>query len=73
MNNGQPVVPRSGYIVEFNALWYNTLRFTASMERECGNEERAIELEALAEKCKVHSLRHSSMNMATFMIMLMVR
>ena len=52
MNNGQPVVPRSGYIVEFNALWYNTLRFTASMERECGNEERAIELEALAEKCK---------------------
>ena len=21
MNNGQPVVPRSGYIVEFNALW----------------------------------------------------
>jgi predicted glycogen debranching enzyme len=25
--NGRPVVPRSGYIVEFNALWYNALRF----------------------------------------------
>ena len=40
MNNGQPVVPRSGYIVEFNALWYNVLRFTAAMEMESGNEER---------------------------------
>ena len=52
MNNGQPVVPRSGYIVEFNALWYNVLRFTAAMEMESGNEERANELDALAEKCK---------------------
>jgi predicted glycogen debranching enzyme len=25
--DGRPVVPRSGYIVEFNALWYNALRF----------------------------------------------
>ena len=53
MNNGQPVVPRSGYIVEFNALWYNALRFTAAMEMESRNEERANELDALAEKCKV--------------------
>ena len=27
MVNGHPVVPRSGYIVEFNALWYNALKF----------------------------------------------
>ncbi|WP_456103469.1 glycogen debranching enzyme N-terminal domain-containing protein [Prevotella sp.] len=52
MDNGKPVVPRSGYIVEFNALWYNALRFTAAMEYECGNEERAKELEELAENCK---------------------
>ena len=52
MNNGKPVVPRSGYIVEFNALWYNVLRFTAAMEMESGNEDRANELDALAEKCK---------------------
>ena len=25
--NGKPVVTRSGYIVEFNALWYNALCF----------------------------------------------
>ena len=53
MDNGKPVVPRSGYIVEFNALWYNALRFTAAMETECGNGERANELDVLAEKCKV--------------------
>lgn len=26
-SGGRPVVPRSGYIVEFNALWYNALNF----------------------------------------------
>ena len=34
--NGRPVVPRSGYIVEFNALWYNALRFAAEMEMNFG-------------------------------------
>ncbi len=29
--NGHPVVPRSGYIVEFNALWYNALCFYREM------------------------------------------
>ncbi|MFA7226579.1 MAG: glycogen debranching enzyme N-terminal domain-containing protein, partial [Dysgonamonadaceae bacterium] len=27
MLHGKPVVPRSGYLVEFNALWYNALCF----------------------------------------------
>ena len=27
MVNERPVVPRSGYLVEFNALWYNALKF----------------------------------------------
>jgi glycogen debranching enzyme len=27
MVKGLPVVPRSGYLVEFNALWYNALKF----------------------------------------------
>jgi predicted glycogen debranching enzyme len=30
--NGQPVIPRSGYIVEFNALWYNALQFYREMK-----------------------------------------
>ncbi|WP_277043090.1 glycogen debranching enzyme N-terminal domain-containing protein [Prevotella multiformis] len=51
-NNGKPVVPRTGYIVEFNALWYNALRFVASMEQESGHEARAAELEKTASKCK---------------------
>ena len=36
--NGRPVIPRTGYIVEVNALWYNALRFVADMVREGGNE-----------------------------------
>ncbi|MDE6288337.1 MAG: amylo-alpha-1,6-glucosidase, partial [Muribaculaceae bacterium] len=30
-HNGRPIIPRSGYLVEFNALWYNALRFAAAM------------------------------------------
>ena len=25
--NGRPVIPRTGYIVEVNSLWYNALAF----------------------------------------------
>lgn len=34
--NGRPVIPRSGYLVEFNALWYNALRFAASLVQDDG-------------------------------------
>lgn len=37
--NGRPVIPRSGYLVEFNALWYNALRFGAALAE--GKEELA--------------------------------
>ncbi len=29
--DGRPVVPRTGFLVEFNGLWYNALRFGASL------------------------------------------
>ncbi|MDR2041896.1 MAG: amylo-alpha-1,6-glucosidase [Tannerella sp.] len=32
MVDGRPVIPRSGYIVEFNALWYNALQFYREMK-----------------------------------------
>ncbi len=32
--NGRPVVPRSGYIVEFNALWYNALKFYKELNND---------------------------------------
>ncbi len=50
--NGRPVVPRSGYIVEFNALWYNALKFTASMAAEKGDTAGAAKVEALAAQVK---------------------
>ena len=51
--NGRPIVPRSGYIVEFNALWYNALCFSANVCRTMNDEEEAKPLEAMAEKMKV--------------------
>ena len=50
--NGRPVVPRTGYIVEFNALWYNALKFAASLATDEGRAEDAAKLEAHAELCK---------------------
>ena len=50
--NGKPVVPRSGYIVEFNALWYNALKFCALMASEKGDAPGAEKIEALAAKVK---------------------
>lgn len=47
--NGRPVVPRTGYIVEFNALWYNALRFAATLTTDA---KRVSQLEELAEKAK---------------------
>ena len=50
--NGHPIVPRSGYIVEFNALWYNALMFSAQVCRAMNEESEAAPLEGLAAKCK---------------------
>ena len=47
--NGHPVIPRTGYIVEFNALWYNALRFVADLVREGGDAIFADVLDAQAE------------------------
>ena len=50
--NGRPIVPRSGYIVEFNALWYNALMFSANVFRTMNDATQAEPLEAMAEKTK---------------------
>ena len=50
--NGHPVVPRTGYIVEFNALWYNALKFVASLAEEQGKAQEVESLEKRAELCK---------------------
>jgi len=45
MINGRPVIPRSGYLVEFNALWYNALKFTEEVARATDAEALADSLE----------------------------
>ena len=51
MSNGKPVVPRSGYIVEFNALWYNALKFCTLVTSENGLETDSIDLQKRSELC----------------------
>ena len=41
-----------GYIVEFNALWYNALRFCAALCELEGKQDRQQHLLELAEKTK---------------------
>ena len=43
VEDGKPITPRTGYVVEINALWYNALRLAASFLE-------SKEWEALAEK-----------------------
>ncbi len=51
--NGHPVIPRTGYIVEFNALWYNALMFVVSLFEHDEQEAEFCEtLIDLADKCK---------------------
>ena len=50
--NGRPVVPRTGFVVEFNALWFNALKFCAKLARMNNDEEAADRLEKMAEQTK---------------------
>jgi len=49
MEEGHPITPRTGYVVEINALWYNALKFTSVLTRENGNEHAADLLDYQAE------------------------
>lgn len=48
--NGYPVVPRSGYIVEINTLWYNALCFTKDLINSQGEIESLNGAEGIIEK-----------------------
>ena len=52
VEDGRPITPRTGYIVEFNALWYNNLLFTAQLMRALGQDHRADLMEYQAELTK---------------------
>jgi len=51
--DGRPIVPRSGYIVEFNALWYNALKFASELESlNEKNVKKVADLDKLADLTK---------------------
>ena len=50
--NGRPVVPRTGFVVEMNALWYNALKFCAKLANFNKDEKAAEHLESMAAKTK---------------------
>lgn len=50
--DGHPIIPRTGYILEFNALWYNALRFLIELLESNGLEpEYADQLKELSDRC----------------------
>ena len=40
-SEGRPVIPRSGYLVEFNALWYHAVCFWTEMLNASGHRNKA--------------------------------
>lgn len=49
---GKPIIPRTGYILEFNALWYNALCFVKSLyEGVDGYADYVEQTGELADKC----------------------
>ena len=53
--HGHPVIPRTGYLVEFNALWYNALMFGASLAE--GNKDLESRREQWLEYAEL--MKHS--------------
>ena len=49
MEDGRPITPRTGYVVEINALWFNALKFVAELTREAGKIHAADLLDYQAE------------------------
>lgn len=50
--NGHPIIPRSGYIVEFNALWYNAIKFYEQILTEAGGEANIIKAASCAKEAE---------------------
>ncbi len=58
---GRPVTPRSGYLVEFNALWYNALQFGASILTLNGDSDKADTYNTLSQRAS-HSFKETFVN-----------
>lgn len=49
VENDRPITPRTGYVVEINALWFNVLKFAAEINRSLQNQHAADMLDYQAE------------------------
>lgn len=49
VENGYPITPRTGYVVEINALWYNALKFVSEVSVAMKNQNYADILNYQAE------------------------
>lgn len=52
MAGGKPVVPRTGYVVEINALWYNALKFCAELAGVAKDTDTMTDMEERAALAK---------------------
>lgn len=50
--DSMPITPRSGYVVEINSLWYNSLRFVAQILDKVNDHKQAKELNDVADKLR---------------------
>ncbi len=50
---GRPIIPRSGYIVEFNALYYNAKKFYQQMLVDSDQPVHHVVAERIEEECKL--------------------
>lgn len=57
VEDGRPITPRTGYVVEINALWYNAMKFTAEMRQFKGNDHAADLMNYQAEISKESFVR----------------
>ena len=67
--NGKPVVSRSGYIVEFNSLWYNALCFYTELMGGAPVEK----YDKIIKAMESHSPKHLLTGITTCSIRLVVR
>ncbi|MBO4332905.1 MAG: glycogen debranching enzyme N-terminal domain-containing protein [Paludibacteraceae bacterium] len=51
--NGNPITPRSGYVIEINALWYNVMRFYANMAQHLNMYDVANEYNDFADALRL--------------------
>lgn len=65
--NGRPIIPRSGFLVEFNALWYNALQFALSIFEKDKTESDFVDtLSRVAARC-AESFRNTFLNEAGYL------